>query len=129
MRLLTATLLTLLTAVPAIAKPADKTKVEAELKRMTNELLDAIAPGDVAVWKRYAHDRLLFVSENNLRLTRGQLLEEMQPLPKGLIGELEVGTFHAVLHGNVAVTTYVADVRLDYHGQLIEQQFRITDTG
>jgi Domain of unknown function (DUF4440) len=101
---------------------------EVELKRITNELLDAIAPGKVDVWKRYAHERLLYVSENNLVLTKAQLLEEMQPLPKGLVGNLDVGAFKAELHGNVAVTTYIAEERLDYHGQVIENEFRTTDT-
>ena len=32
------------------------------------------------------------------------------------------------LHGGVAVTTYIADERLDYHGQVIESRFRTTDT-
>jgi len=95
---------------------------------MTNELLDAIAPGDVDVWKRYAHERLVYVSENNTQLTKAQFLEELQPLPKGLIGELEVGTWAAEVHDGVAVTTYVADERLDYHGQVIKSRFRMTDT-
>lgn len=118
----------LLAAMPATAETTDRAKVEAELKRMTNELLDAVAPGNVDVWKRYTHDRLLYVSEANQEITKKQLIDEMQPLPKGLIGNLEVGKFRMELHDNVAVTTYVADERLDYHGQVIESQFRITDT-
>lgn len=122
--ILAAGLLAILAATPA----PDKTSVEAELKRMTNELLDAVAPGDVEVWKRYAHERLIYVSEANQELTKAQLIEEMKPLPKGLVGNLEVGAFRVELHGNVAVATYVADERLDYHGQVIESRFRTTDT-
>ena len=110
-----------------MAEAPAPSNVEAELKRMTNELLDAIAPGDVDVWKRYAHERLIYVSEANEQLTKAQLLEQLKPLPKGLVGNLEVGAFKAELHGNVAVTTYVAEEKLDYHGQVIESQFRTTD--
>lgn len=106
----------------------DTAQIEADLKRMTNELLDAVAPGEIQVWKRYAHDRLVYVSENNRQLTKAQLLEEMKPLPKGLIGELEVGAWAAQIHNGVAVTTYVADEKLEYHGQMITSQFRMTDT-
>jgi hypothetical protein len=117
-----------LIAVAAPAAQPEQTKVAAELKRMTNELLAAVAPGDVAVWKRYAHDRLVYVSENNEQMTKAQLLDDMKPLPKGLIGNLEVGAFHVELHGDVAITTYVADERLDYYGQVLNSQFRTTDT-
>ena len=112
-----------------IAAPARaESKVEAELKRMTNELLEAVAPGDVDVWKRYTHDRLVYVSENNEQFTKARLLEELKPLPKGLAGNLEVGAFHVQRHGDVAVTTYVADERLDYHGQVLRSRFRMTDS-
>lgn len=110
-----------------MAEAPAPSKVEAELKRMTNELLDAVAPGDVDVWKRYTHERLIYVSEGNEQLTKAQLLEQLKPLPKGLVGSLEVGEFHAEVHGNVAVTTYVAEEKLDYFGQVIESQFRTTD--
>jgi hypothetical protein len=95
---------------------------------MTEELLDAIAPGNVEVWKRYAHDRLIYVSEANEVLTRAQLLEEIRPLPKGLVGSLDVADFKVAIHGDVAITTYIADERLVYHGQIIENDFRTTHT-
>ena len=113
---------------PAPPQSSDEASTEAELKRMTNELLDAVAPGHADVWKRYTHDRLIYVSENNRQLTKEELLAELQPLPKGLVGELEVGAFKAELHGDVAVTTYIADERLDYHGQVLQSRFRTTDT-
>lgn len=95
---------------------------------MTNELLDAIAPGHTDVWKRYTDDRLIFVSEANEVLTKEQLLAQLQPLPNGLIGNLDVGDFKVELHGNVAVTTYIAEERLDYFGQVLQSQFRTSDT-
>ena len=103
--------------------------VEEQLEQMTNELLAAVAPGNAEVWKRYTHDRLIYVSENNLELSKAQLLEELKPLPKGLTGRLKVGpSFRVEEHGNVAVTTYVAEEWLDFYGQVIENEFRMTDT-
>src|SRR5687768_8832519 len=122
MRSITACLIfgLLLAAAPAGAATAPK-DVEAELKRITNELLAAIAPGDVAVWKKYAHDRLIYSTEANEVLTKAKLLEDLRPLPKGLVGHLEVGKdFKVELHGNVAVATNAADERLEYHGQSIK---------
>jgi hypothetical protein len=112
----------------ALTVRADDAKVAAELKRMTQEMLDAIAPGNADVWKRYTDDRLIYVSEANQEMTKAQLIEELKPLPKGLTGHLEVGTFKAEVHGNVAVTTYVANESLDYYGQMIRNHFRTSDT-
>lgn len=62
-------------------------------------------------------------------LTKKQLLAELKPLPKGLIGHLEVGDDWKVeVHGDVAVTTNSANERLDYHGQVLQSRFRMTDT-
>lgn len=116
-------LLTVLAAVPLAAE-----SVAAQLERMTNELLGAIATGDTGVWKRYTHERLIYVSEANEVLTRAQLLEQLKPLPKGLTGKLKTSGFRAEVHGDVAVTTYIGDEWLDYHGQIIENDFRTTDT-
>lgn len=102
--------------------------VAAELERITNELLDAIAPGDAAVWNKYAHERLIFVTESNEVLTKEAFLAQLQPLPKGLVGKIDTANFQAQVHGDTAVTTYIADEWLDYHGQIIENDFRISDT-
>ena len=124
MRKLTCCILTLVLAASVSAET-----LEAQLERMTNELFAAVAPGDKEVWKRYTHDRLIYVSEANQVMTKAQLLEELTPLPKGLVGHLQVGKPYKVeRHGNVAVATYLADEKLDYFGQVLQSQFRMTDT-
>lgn len=112
-----------------LALPAAAETVEAQLKRMTNELLAAVAPGDTSVWKKFTDDGFVYVTEANEVLTKGELLEQLKPLPKGLVGRLQVGDdFRVVQHGDVAIATMVADERLDYHGQILDSQFRMTDT-
>jgi len=68
------------------------------------------------------------LTEDNRALTKAQLLEEMKPLPKGLAGRLRAGKLAAEVHGNVTVTTYIAEEWLSYYGQVIENEFRMTDT-
>lgn len=119
----------ILLATLLLTTPLHAANDSAELKRITNELLAAIAPGNVAVWQKYAHDRLIYSTEANEVFTKAKLLEELKPLPKGPVGHIEVGDDWKVeVHGNVAVTTNSASERLEYHGQLLESQFRITDT-
>jgi hypothetical protein len=48
----------------AAPEPRSATAAAAELRRMSQELLDAVAPGEVAVWRRYLHDRFVHLDEN-----------------------------------------------------------------
>jgi ketosteroid isomerase-like protein len=106
----------------------DITAVEAELKRLTQENLDAIAPGLVEVWRRNLHDKVTHVDENGAVRNKTELLAEFTPLPKGLIGRLKVDKFKVTLEGNVAVATHEDLEHLEYHGQLLVSRWRSTDT-
>lgn len=110
---------------PPAPMPAD---VEAELRRLTQENLDAIAPGHVEVWRRNLHDKVTHVDENGIVRNKSELLAEFSPLPKGLIGRLQVDKFKATLEGNVAVATHEDLEHLEYHGQMLVSRWRSTDT-
>jgi hypothetical protein len=58
-------------------------EVENELRQRTQELLDAVAPGRVDVWRRLLHERMIHVDENGIVRTKSELLAEIQPLPTG----------------------------------------------
>ena len=101
---------------------------EAELRRLTQENLDAIAPGQAEVWRRNLHDKITHVDENNVVRDKTELLKELNPLPKGLVGRLEIDKFKATFEGNVAVATHEDLEHLEYHGQMIVSRWRSTDT-
>jgi hypothetical protein len=103
-------------------------RVEEELRAMTQALLDAVAPGDVAPWRRTLHDRFVHVDENGVVRDKQALLGELTPLPAGLVGRIEVDRFRATLHGETAVTAYEMQEHLDYHGQPLRTRFRALDT-
>lgn len=102
--------------------------VEAELHRLTQENLDAIAPGRVEVWRRNLHDQVTHVDENGVVRNKTELLAEFNPLPKGLVGRLQIAKFQVTLEGNVAVATHEDLEHLKYHGQMIVSRWRSTDT-
>jgi hypothetical protein len=102
--------------------------VEAELRRITQEMLDAIAPGHVEVWQRTLHERVLHVDETGAVRGKAELLREIQPLPAGLVGRIEVDAFRVVLHGDTAVVAHEDQEHLDYHGQVLRSRFRAVDT-
>jgi len=116
----------------AVEAPAQTTKAfaadETELRQMTQEMLDAIAPGHAEVWQRYAHERLIHVDENGMVRDKKALLAELVPLPPGLVGRIEIDQFKVAIHEQVAVVAHEDQEYLDYHGQLLRSRFRSTDT-
>jgi hypothetical protein len=103
-------------------------KTIANLRQNTQALMDAIAPGDVAVWRRLLDDRAIQTDENNIVRNKVQILAELKPLPAGLVGHLSIADFRVARRGEVAVVSHEDDEYLDYHGQVIRSRFRMTDT-
>lgn len=102
--------------------------IEAELRRITQELMDALAPGDVEIWRRYLHDDAVYLDENGVVYDKASLLRELEPLPAGLVGRIEVDRFKLTLHGDTAVVAAEIQEYLDYHGQQLRTRFRFLDT-
>jgi hypothetical protein len=120
-------------ALPALAASAAtatavSTNVEGELRRMTQELVDAIAPGNADVWRRYLHEKMVHLDENGVVRDKEALLKELTPLPAGLIGRAEVDQYKVTLHDDVAIAAGELQEHLDYHGQDLHTRFRFLDT-
>jgi hypothetical protein len=116
-----------LTVPDARAQPTAET-TEAELRRMTQEMLDAIAPGHAEVWQRYLHDHLIHVDETGTVRNKKELLAELTPLPPGLVGRIEIERFKVEIHDKVAVVAHEDQEYLEYHGQRLRSRFRSADT-
>lgn len=110
------------------AEPTAPTGVEAELRRLTQELMDAVAPGDREVWRRLLHNELVYVDENGKVSGKESLIAELEPLPAGLVGRIAVDRFQAVLHGDTAIAAGEIQESLDYHGQHLGTRFRFLST-
>jgi hypothetical protein len=113
---------------PLAAQAADLSPVEAEMRRDTQALLDAIAPGDVAVWDRLLDPKAIQVDEDDTVRTKPQILADLKPLGTGLVGNLKIDDFRVALFDDVAVVTHENKEYLNYHGQVIHSRFRMTDT-
>ncbi|MEZ0471759.1 nuclear transport factor 2 family protein [Luteimonas salinilitoris] len=131
MELMTVSLALLVAMVaPALSAGAASgdDQTEAELRRMTQELLDAVAPGRRDVWDRYLDERFLHMDENGVVRNKVELLNEFAPLPPGLAGSIEIDTYKATIHGDIAIAAYEMQETLDYHGQPLRSRFRALDT-
>jgi hypothetical protein len=111
-----------------VARAATPAAAETELRKIAQEMLDAIAPGNADVWRRYLHERVILVDENGTVRAKSEMLAEFSPLPPGLVGRLAIDKFRIETHGDVAVLAYEAREHLDYYGQILQSRFRINDT-
>jgi Domain of unknown function (DUF4440) len=107
---------------------APSSDVAAVLKRQTQELMDAVAPGKAEVWQRYLLDDAVYLDENGVVYDKATLLKELTPLPPGLVGRIVVDRFQVELHGDTAVAAAEIQEYLDYHGQALRTRFRFLDT-
>lgn len=107
---------------------ADRSGDEAMLRSYTQQLLDAIAPGDKGPWEKLLAPGYFQMDEEGTLRTKEQLLKELRPLPPGLTGQLRVDEFKVVFDGNVALVAHVDQEQLDYHGQMLRSRFRSFDT-
>ena len=117
----------ILAAGVARSSPSDD-RTQADLRRMTQELLDAIAPGDTTVWQRYLDPQFLHMDENGVIRNKVEFMRELQPLPPGLEGRIEIDTFRTTIHGHTVIVAYELQEYLDYHGQPLRTRFRTLDT-
>ncbi len=116
-----------LAAAPAAAQqPADSTA--APLVRISQALMDAVATGDTAVWKRWLAPDGVFTDENGRTRTKAEVIAELGPLPAGYVGHIRVANPRVALAGDVAVLSYDAMEDLTLYGQRLDTHFHGTDT-
>jgi len=97
-------------AAAGAAEGAPRTATtSATLQRATQALVDALAPGERALWEHYSDPSLTYVTEDNEVKSRAQLLDGMKPLPAGSSGWIVVEEFRCTDFGSFAVTTYLMD--------------------
>lgn len=99
-----------------------------ELKRRTQELLDAIARGDKTVWDRYLAEDSLYSDEEGRVLTKAELLRELNPLPPGYVGSIKIGDMKSVVQGSVVVLSHHDREDLELYGQKLVTYYQMTST-
>jgi len=117
------------TGTGAVAEgTANGATTSATLQRATQALVDALAPGERAVWAHYADASLTYVTEDNEVKSRAQLLDDMKPLPAGSSGWIVVEEFRCTDFGSFAVTTYLMDEHETIEGHELHARYRGSDT-
>jgi hypothetical protein len=121
-------LLLVLLLHPSAAPAGKATGTEAELRRMTDELLAAVASGHWAVWDKYLDDSMVSTSEDGRTLTKAQLKEEIKPLPPGFTGTIEVESAEVHLYGDAAIVSHEDLEHENVFDQKLVSHYHSTDT-
>jgi hypothetical protein len=69
-----------------------------ELVRRTQELFDAVVPGNKEPWQKYFADDCIFADEKGRNLNKAQLITDITPLPKGYSGTIKVAKPQTLIH-------------------------------
>jgi Domain of unknown function (DUF4440)/Domain of unknown function (DUF3471) len=114
--------------LPSAAPAGEVARTEADLRKMTGELLNAVASGDWAVWDRYLDESMVYTSEDGRTMTKAQLKDEIKPLPPGFSGTIEVESAEIHVYGDAAVVSHEDLERENVFDQKLVSHYHITDT-
>jgi len=99
-----------------------------ELIRRTQELYDAIVPGNQAPWKKYFADDCIFADEKGRILDKPKLIADITPLPAGYSGTIKIVKAQSRIIGNTAILSYDTDETETIFGQNLKARYHVTDT-
>lgn len=99
-----------------------------QLKRAAQEMLDAVATGDKAVWERYLADGSIYADEEGNVYTKQDLIKELRPLPAGYKGTIKIGETKSLVQENVVVLSHVDHEELVLYGQKLLTNYLTTQT-
>ncbi len=111
-----------------LAHAADVPITQDELVRRTQELYDAIVPGNQAPWKKYFADDCIFSDEKGRTLDKTKLVADITPVPAGYSGAIKVDNVQSRIIGDTAVLSHDANEIETIFGQNLTARYHITDT-
>jgi Domain of unknown function (DUF3471). len=114
--------------VTTVAHAADVPITQDELVRRTQELYDAIVPGNQAPWQKYFADDCIFSDEKGRNLDKTKLITDITPMPAGYSGTIKIANIQSRIIGNTAILSYDADETEIIFGQNLKARYHITDT-
>ena len=98
------------------------------LRAKDQALLDAIAPGNRALWEDALAPGAIYVDENGTVMTRADFLKALVPLPPGTSGHISIVDYQVCQEGDTALVIHKDDEREDYHGQALRAGYLMTET-
>jgi len=114
----------ILFAYPAIASE----DVSTLLRKQTQAFSDAGQRGDGPAMAKMLDDDVVFFNEGGDQAAKKDMATPGSPSPKGITVKMTVEDWHCVVHGNVAVASFIDDQAMDFHGQPFHARYRSVET-
>ena len=121
MRIFTAIVAAAIFSTPAFADD------RALLTQYEQQMADAIAAGKTPVWDKYLDASVIYAEEDDSYKGKAEMLKEIQPLPKGLGGEIRIVLLSYAEDGDTAVALFRQVETEHYYGQTIHANY-LTNT-
>ena len=99
-----------------------------ELVRDTQEIMDAVAPGNPEPFKKYFADDAMFFDEKGRNMDKAALVKDIQPLPQGYSGSIKLVRAKSHIERDVAILSYDLDETEIVFGQKLTARYHETDT-
>ena len=112
----------------ALGAGPDANITQDELVRRTQELFDAVVPGNQEPWKKYYADDCLFADEKGRQMDKTKLIADISPMPKGYSGTIKVVNPVSRIIGDTAILSYDCDETETVFGQHLTARYHATDT-
>lgn len=110
------------------AEDQDSTISEKELIRRTQELYDAVVPGNQEPWKRYFAGDAIFSDEKGRTMDKTKLIADITPLPAGYSGTIRLENVQSRIYEDVAILSYDANETETIFAQNLRARYHVTDT-
>ena len=108
--------------------PAAQTISEAELVHRTQQLYDALVPGNQATATAYYADDAMVYDEKGRTMNKQAAVDDVQPMPAGYSGSIRIIHTHAIFAPGVAVLAYDCDETETIFGQQLHARYHAVDT-
>jgi hypothetical protein len=99
-----------------------------ELLRRTQQLFDAVVPGDKTPFQQYFASDVIFHDEKGRSMNKAQLLDDVTPMPKGYSGSIRVVDPQSIITNDTAIFSYDCDETETIFGQELHARYHEIDT-
>jgi ketosteroid isomerase-like protein len=99
-----------------------------ELVRRTQQLMDAVAPGDQTPWQKYFADDAIYVDEKGKSMDKNGVVADITPMPAGFSGSIKILNARSNIQGDTAILSYDLAETETVFGQELHARYHATDT-
>jgi hypothetical protein len=117
-----------LAALTACGAAKQRPITQEELVRNTQEMLDSVASGDQAPWKKHFAEDSMYFDEKGRSMDKAALVKDITPLPKGYSGGIKLVNPKSRIQGDTAILSYDLDETETIFGQNMTARYHGTDT-